>query len=256
VFINLPKLKTHKKAGVTLSLKNLVGINGDKNFLPHYTEGTPSTGGDQFPDTGFGHSVESIGIKMLRKIALAVPAVGPWAYRKAKIVGQKLVGKTSQVVRSGNWFGNDTTWRMCLDLNRILLYGNEDGQLRKDAAKNQKRYLSIIDGIIGGDGDGPIDVDRVQSGVLMLGTDPICTDAVAATIMGLDPTKLAMINNGFSLDRFKISDQSLDTINVVSNIDSWCRPLAKIDNSTTLRFRPHFGWREHIEIEKPSEIRD
>ena len=32
VFINLPKLKTHKKTGVTLSLKNLVGINADKNI--------------------------------------------------------------------------------------------------------------------------------------------------------------------------------------------------------------------------------
>src|SRR5262249_11998472 len=36
VFINLPKLKTHKKVGVTLNLKNLVGINGNKNWLPHY----------------------------------------------------------------------------------------------------------------------------------------------------------------------------------------------------------------------------
>ena len=45
VFINLPKLKTHKKVGVTLSLKNLVGINGDKNYLPHFCIGTPAEGG-------------------------------------------------------------------------------------------------------------------------------------------------------------------------------------------------------------------
>jgi len=56
MFINLPKLKTHKKAGVTLSLKNLVGINGDKNYLPHYTMGTPSEGGDQFPSGPGYHS--------------------------------------------------------------------------------------------------------------------------------------------------------------------------------------------------------
>ncbi|MCG8591151.1 MAG: DUF362 domain-containing protein, partial [Proteobacteria bacterium] len=35
--VNLPKLKTHKKTGVTLALKNLVGINGDKNWLPHHS---------------------------------------------------------------------------------------------------------------------------------------------------------------------------------------------------------------------------
>lgn len=48
VFINLPKMKVHKKTGVTLSLKNLVGINADKNWLPHYSGGSPRNGGDQF----------------------------------------------------------------------------------------------------------------------------------------------------------------------------------------------------------------
>jgi uncharacterized protein (DUF362 family) len=38
--VNLPKLKTHKKTGVTLALKNLVGINGDKNLLPHHCVGS------------------------------------------------------------------------------------------------------------------------------------------------------------------------------------------------------------------------
>ena len=33
--INLPKLKTHKKTGLTVCLKNMVGINGKKNWLPH-----------------------------------------------------------------------------------------------------------------------------------------------------------------------------------------------------------------------------
>src|SRR5436309_13463681 len=49
VLINLPKLKTHKKVGLTCALKNLVGINANKNWLPHHTEGTPDDGGDQFP---------------------------------------------------------------------------------------------------------------------------------------------------------------------------------------------------------------
>ena len=48
--INLPKLKTHKKTGITVCMKNLVGINGNKNWLPHHREGTPSQGGDQFAD--------------------------------------------------------------------------------------------------------------------------------------------------------------------------------------------------------------
>ncbi len=49
VLINIPKLKCHKKVGLTCALKNMVGINANKNWLPHHTEGTPSDGGDQFP---------------------------------------------------------------------------------------------------------------------------------------------------------------------------------------------------------------
>ena len=48
VVINLPKLKTHKKTGVTISLKNMVGINGYRNCLPHHTIGTPDASGDEF----------------------------------------------------------------------------------------------------------------------------------------------------------------------------------------------------------------
>lgn len=50
VIISVPKLKVHKKAGVTLNLKNMVGISGDKNYLPHFQLGSPKSGGDEIPD--------------------------------------------------------------------------------------------------------------------------------------------------------------------------------------------------------------
>ena len=50
VFINLPKLKSHQKAGITCALKNLVGINAHKDYLPHFRFGSPSAGGDEYPD--------------------------------------------------------------------------------------------------------------------------------------------------------------------------------------------------------------
>jgi uncharacterized protein (DUF362 family) len=245
VFINLPKLKTHKKAGVTLSLKNLVGINGDKNYLPHYTHGAIESGGDQFPDDTVMHGLETSGLRALRRIAVSVPVIGPKAYIKAKKLGQRLFGRTTDVVRSGNWYGNDTVWRMCLDLNRILLYGRGDGSFGQPA----KRYLSIIDGIVAGEGDGPIWVDPIPTGLLILGDDPACTDAVAATLMGCDPLKLRIIRNAFKPDDLPITRYSLDSIDVLSNVEAWARPLGRIDRSTLLNFRAHFGWRDHIEIE-------
>ena len=58
VLINLPKLKTHKKAGITASLKNLVGVNGNKNWLPHYTLRRAGAAGDQYPP-GTGRATEA-----------------------------------------------------------------------------------------------------------------------------------------------------------------------------------------------------
>ena len=59
VVISLPKMKTHKKTGVTLSIKNFVGITADKNYLPHHTWGSPKHGGDDYPDTSFKRQFET-----------------------------------------------------------------------------------------------------------------------------------------------------------------------------------------------------
>ena len=121
VLINLPKLKTHKKVGVTCALKNLVGINANKNWLPHHTEGTPDQGGDQFPaathQTRLEHSWMGTAKRWLknrpRLSRLFVPV---------KKIGRLFFGDTQKVVRSGNWHGNDTCWRMVLDLNKCLCF--------------------------------------------------------------------------------------------------------------------------------------
>ena len=53
VVINLPKLKTHKKAGLTGALKNMVGINGHKEYLPHHRKGGAGNGGDCYAGRSF-----------------------------------------------------------------------------------------------------------------------------------------------------------------------------------------------------------
>jgi len=49
LFINVAKMKTHQKAGMTGALKNLVGMNGNKAYLVHYKAGRHAAGGDEFP---------------------------------------------------------------------------------------------------------------------------------------------------------------------------------------------------------------
>jgi hypothetical protein len=152
VVFSLPKWKTHKKAGITASLKNLVGVNADKNWLPHHTEGSPSRGGDEHPNPDLKHRTERKMAAAIRGLSRSVPGVGPWVHQVARRAGKQVFGDTEQTVRSGNWFGNDTVWRMCLDLNKIVFYGNPDGSLRESGRANRKRHYVLVDGIIAGQG--------------------------------------------------------------------------------------------------------
>ena len=44
----------------------------------------------------------------------------------------------------GGWFGNDTCWRMVLDLNRVLRYGAGDGTMRDG---RRRRVFNLADAI-------------------------------------------------------------------------------------------------------------
>jgi uncharacterized protein (DUF362 family) len=247
VFINLPKLKTHKKTGVTLSLKNLVGINADKNWLPHHTDGAPSSGGDQFPNLSFKQKLEQVAVRNVRKMALSLPVLGPKIAQYLRKAGTKAFGGGDSVIRSGNWYGNDTTWRMVLDLNRCLLYGNPDGTLR---TSNPKRYYTIIDGIVGMEGAGPMQGDPVESNVVIAGSDPVAADMVAARVMGFDWRKIPVIREAFNLKEYPITFASPEDVFVESNVSEWTGSFLDVESREFLNFEPHFGWKGHIEYEK------
>jgi uncharacterized protein (DUF362 family) len=59
--------------------------------------------------------------------------------------------------------------------------------------------FSIVDGIVGMEGNGPIQGEPRQCGVLVLGDDPVAVDATAARLMTIDPRKVAYLENA---DRF------------------------------------------------------
>jgi len=50
--------------------------------------------------------------------------------------------------------------------------------------------ISIVDGIVGMEGDGPIMGDAKQAGVIVMGRSAPAVDATCARIMGIDPNKL------------------------------------------------------------------
>ena len=170
VVLNVPKWKTHKKSGITVWIKSVIGICGDKNWLPHHTEGTPSQGGDQFADSGVKQRLER------RVVALTKRALirgGPARMRAGSVLrkaGTYIFGDTNRgTIRSGNWHGNDTIWRTVLDLHKCWIYADKDGVLQDVP---QRRFLCVVDGIVSGEGNGPLAPSARRDGVVLAGIRP------------------------------------------------------------------------------------
>lgn len=243
VLINLPKLKTHKKVGITCALKNLVGINANKNWLPHHTEGTPDRGGDQFPVATTKAKLEQSWMGTAKRVLKGNTLLSR-LFVPLKKLGRLYFGDTQKVVRSGNWHGNDTCWRMVLDLNKCLFGYSGDGAPRH----SPRRYLAVVDGIIGGEGNGPMAPDPRPVGVILAGTHPTAVDCTAATVMGFDWTKLRMLQGCFALKQASFVDFSATDMEVVSNHPAWQGKLAGM--TEVFDFKPHFGWTGAIESDR------
>jgi len=174
------------------------------------------------------------------------PKLGRW-FIPIKKFGKGVFGDTRNTIRSGGWYGNDTVWRMVIDLNKILFYSNPDGSLRQDDLKERKKYLSIVDAIISGEGNGPEAPDPKHTGLLVMGTDPVSVDGVCAKIMGFDWQKIPSIKNAFLIEKYRICDFSYSDIIIISSDRRFNKKLEDISASETFHFKPHFGWANHIE---------
>ncbi len=241
--ISLPKLKTHKKVGLTLNLKNLVGINGNKNWLPHHREGTPAKGGDQFADNGVSHRVERAAVARFKRLFPRLGALRPLVAGPVKALGKQLFGDTNAgAIRSGNWYGNDTTWRMTLDLNRILMYADADGGWHQQPVR---RFFSLVDGLVAGEGNGPLDPTPRACGLIVAGGNPAAVDAACACLVGFDPQRMPMIRESFASHEWPLASFSLDTIEVADSDTPGRRAVTAL--SPCVRLQPHFGWAGHVE---------
>ncbi len=237
VLINLPKLKCHKKVGLTCALKNMVGINANKNWLPHHTEGTPDKGGDQFPAATMKAKLEHSWMGRIKRLLFGRHWLSK-LFVPVKKLGRLVFGDTQKVVRSGNWHGNDTCWRMVVDLNKCLFYFDGSGQPRQKPL----RYLAVVDGIVGGEGNGPMAPDPKPCGVIVAGTNPLAVDSVCCALMGFDWTKVRMLAGAYKVMRKSIAAFGHDEIRVVSNQPAKEKSLSSYGKEDGFAFKPHFGW--------------
>ncbi len=244
VVINLPKLKTHKKAGLTLSLKNMIGINGNKNWLPHHSEGVPAAGGDQFDTSSVRNRLEYATLVLFKAHFEKLGPLRRIVARPVKAAGRAAFGDTNRGrVRSGNWWGNDTIWRTCLDLMRANLYADRDGRLQETP---QRGYLSIVDGIVAGEGNGPLAPEDRPCGLLVGGENPAAVDAVCARLVGFDIEKLPIVIRAFGEHRYPLAAFAPSAIECSGSPARYTGAYHDLPGDFPLA--PHFGWVGHVEL--------
>ena len=211
VIIAIPKLKTHCKVGLTCALKGAVGTVTYKACLAHFREGSPEDGGDEFPAaTAAARAAAS-----LKLLASHAGNARPGRLLKQAIrVGIRTARVMPNCVIGGEWSGNDTCWRMALDLNRILLYGRPDGTMSDTP---QRRYLVVVDGVIAGEGDGPLHATPRRAGIVLFGADPPAVDAGCAYAMNIDPRLVPLLRESFAPHRYALTPDGLERLEILLN---------------------------------------
>lgn len=253
LIVNLPKLKHHKKAGVTLSLKAFIGATQRKDSLPHFKTGNPPLG-DEHP---FPRSIRKKFLIELSNFGIAKTfgiAVNPKDSTKKRLPCDS---STSTIdlhdIRVGDWYGAETLWRTIIDLNTLVLCGTTNGEVKET---RQRKYLSIIDGIVGGEGQSPLHPTGKKCGLLLAGEDPVALDTIATYLMGFDPQKIPSLKRANVLDGVRGTDVLLTDVSV--KIDGTETKLADFHNFLARNpqfvnaFYPSIGWKGHIELDLQS----
>jgi uncharacterized protein (DUF362 family) len=237
VIISIPKLKTHEKVGITCGIKGCVGTVAHKDCLAHHRYGSPKRGGDEYPNT-------LVGLE-------CISALHDRAYSSESGLLRSVMHSTDyfsrKVIRrftrafSGSWPGNDTCWRMAVDLARIVKYADKTGKLRSDA---QRTHLLFTDGIIGGEGNGPLSPRPLHLGYLSFSDDVVVGDYVNALAMGFDPQKISMLREAVKLEKYPLTDTN--PLQSLIRFNGRTVPIGTLQHGLGKKFLPPREWRQAL----------
>jgi hypothetical protein len=243
VIVSVPKLKTHKKVGLTCALKGCVGAIALKDCLAHHRLGPPDKGGDEYPRDRFGI------LELQSRFHDYVWHTPPKSHygNILRVIDRTL--RRSQYwldqIIAGSWWGNDTAWRMALDIARIIAYATVQGRLGDRAIHP---HYAIVDGVVGGEGNGPLRPEPVESGVLLFSTDLPWADYICACIMGFDPERINIVKGAFAVDKFPLSNGSPEARSIWLNGNRV--ELKLIIENCDYHYKAPAGWLHHIERSK------
>jgi uncharacterized protein (DUF362 family) len=164
--VSLALAKTHVTTGVTLSLKNMLSaIHPADRVMMH------------------GHAPGGNGYTGWKRLAVEFLKGDNPAVRGLT----RLQGRLRNIRNA---------------LTGPRLRPSDEGYLRSVAAMHRNLvalnrfvgpHVSLVDGFLGMEGEGPRHGSAVKLGVVVAGTDPVAVDAVAAAVMGFDPRSIGFL---------------------------------------------------------------
>lgn len=193
--INIPKLKTHMKAGMTGAMKNVVGMISDKQCIPHHSKGSVINGGDCYKD----FSVTKLMAENLFDVANQFIFTSPKTNNFIKKLGYKFLGLNKLLGGdgdiSGSWPGNITLAHSIIDINRAIIYGDMYGVIKR---KKQREIYSLLDAIVVGQNNGPLRPEPYNVGAIIFSDSNAAADILGATLLGFDFKKVLYIRGVLS----------------------------------------------------------
>ena len=245
VIVSIPKLKTHEKVGITSAIKGCVGAIGHKDCLAHHRKGAPKLGGDEY---------RSDPLFLLASFTMFHDYVQRTNPEKA--IGQRmrfllsgirfLIRRLAPTI-NGAWRGNDTCWRMAVDIARLIGHVKCDGTIQTELIRP---HIAFLDAIIGGEGNGPLDSSPVKSGAVVFAENPVAMDNAAVRLLGYNTDDFSIVREAVGLTDlplFKEGDFNPAerkgkpfAANIIVNGKEV--PIGELGNYSSHRYRLSRGW--------------
>jgi uncharacterized protein (DUF362 family) len=170
--VSLALAKTHVTSIVTLSLKNMLSsVHPDDRILMH-----GHAGGNGY--SGWKRTV----VEFLKGDSLLVRwltrTMGRAAWAKTRLRGERPAEDVRHLAPKDLAFLKSVT-----AMNRNLVALN----------RRVKPHLSVVDAFVGMHREGPRHGTPIRLGTVIAGTDAVAVDAVAAAVMGFDPTEIGYL---------------------------------------------------------------
>ena len=238
VVVNVVKPKTHRIAGYTGALKNMIGINARKEYLPHHQKGAKGKGGDEYTDghgmlkwfNSTGNDIKNWAIKK------DYQAVASMANEFSRRIGRKLDKYEPGRKKFGMWHGNDTIWRTILDVNHIVRFADKDGIMQKH---KQRKILHFGDMVACGECEGPLEPSYKKVGGILFSESAVVFDLFVVKLMGFAWKSFPVLAHA-------VRCQGRSTFYMQSNEGRYDKEIAQISGEDTFYFIPTKGWLEYL----------